>query len=117
MAKKPAARKRTVKPRRPSPKRRAKPRRPASGDPADALAPIGTYPDVPDWVKNRPCPHKAKYLSGCRVLPEPITGRGKLADLVMVEGNPLEDIELLLKRDSICLVMQGGKIVSRNDSQ
>jgi imidazolonepropionase-like amidohydrolase len=42
---------------------------------------------------------------------------GKLADLVMVEGNPLEDIELLLKRESIPLVMQGGKIVSGNDSQ
>jgi imidazolonepropionase-like amidohydrolase len=42
---------------------------------------------------------------------------GKLADLVMVEGNPLEDIELLLKRESIRLVMQGGKIVNGNDSQ
>lgn len=36
---------------------------------------------------------------------------GKLADLVLVEGNPLEDIEILLKRESIRLVMQGGKLV------
>jgi imidazolonepropionase-like amidohydrolase len=36
---------------------------------------------------------------------------GKVADLVMVEGNPLDDIDVLLNQDSICLVMQGGKIV------
>jgi imidazolonepropionase-like amidohydrolase len=36
---------------------------------------------------------------------------GKVADLVMVEGNPLDDIDLLLNPESICLVMQRGKIV------
>ena len=36
---------------------------------------------------------------------------GKIADLVMVEGNPLDDIDVLLNPESICLVMQGGKIV------
>jgi imidazolonepropionase-like amidohydrolase len=36
---------------------------------------------------------------------------GKLADLIMVEGNPLDNIEILLKRESIRLVMQGGKVV------
>jgi len=36
---------------------------------------------------------------------------GKLADLVLIEGNPLEDIEILLKRESIRLIMQGGKLV------
>jgi imidazolonepropionase-like amidohydrolase len=36
---------------------------------------------------------------------------GKLADLVLVEGNPLEDIEILLKREPIRLVMQGGTVV------
>jgi imidazolonepropionase-like amidohydrolase len=36
---------------------------------------------------------------------------GKIADLIMVSGNPLENIDILLKRESICLVMQGGKIV------
>ena len=33
---------------------------------------------------------------------------GKLADVVMVEGNPLEDIEILLKEESIRLVMKEG---------
>jgi imidazolonepropionase-like amidohydrolase len=37
---------------------------------------------------------------------------GKLADLVLFEGNPLEDIEILLKRDLIRLVIKGGKKVS-----
>jgi imidazolonepropionase-like amidohydrolase len=36
---------------------------------------------------------------------------GKVADLVMVEGNPLDNIDVLLKPDSIRLVMQGGRIV------
>lgn len=36
---------------------------------------------------------------------------GKIADLVLVEGNPLDDIDVLLNQESICLVMQGGKIV------
>ena len=37
---------------------------------------------------------------------------GKRADLVLIEGNPLEDIEILLKRELIRLVMKGGKQVS-----
>jgi len=36
---------------------------------------------------------------------------GKVADLVMVEGNPLDNINVLLNQESIGLVMQGGKIV------
>ncbi len=36
---------------------------------------------------------------------------GKLADLVVVEGNPLEDIDLLMRAESIRLVMQGGRVV------
>ena len=36
---------------------------------------------------------------------------GKLADLIMVEGNPLDDVEILLKRESIRMIMQGGNIV------
>jgi imidazolonepropionase-like amidohydrolase len=36
---------------------------------------------------------------------------GKLADLIMVEGKLLDNIEILLKRESIRLVMQGGKVV------
>jgi imidazolonepropionase-like amidohydrolase len=37
---------------------------------------------------------------------------GKLADLVLFEGNPLEDIEILLKREFTRFVMKGGKRVS-----
>ncbi|MCG6537542.1 MAG: amidohydrolase family protein [Syntrophales bacterium LBB04] len=37
---------------------------------------------------------------------------GKLADLVIVEGNPMENINLLLKKGSIRLVMQDGKLVT-----
>ena len=39
---------------------------------------------------------------------------GKIADLIMVAGNPLENIDILLERESICLVMQGGKLASGN---
>ena len=37
---------------------------------------------------------------------------GKLADLILIEGNPLEDIEILAKRELIQLVMKDGKQVS-----
>jgi imidazolonepropionase-like amidohydrolase len=40
----------------------------------------------------------------------------KVADLVMVEGNPLDDIDVLLNPESICLVMQGGKIVKEDSN-
>jgi imidazolonepropionase-like amidohydrolase len=36
---------------------------------------------------------------------------GKFADLVVVDGNPLEDIGILLKPEAIALVMQGGRVV------
>jgi imidazolonepropionase-like amidohydrolase len=39
---------------------------------------------------------------------------GKLADLVVVAGNPLDDIDILLRRPSIRLVVQGGRIVNPN---
>jgi imidazolonepropionase-like amidohydrolase len=35
----------------------------------------------------------------------------KLADLVVVEGNPLDDMEILLEPEKVGLVMQGGSIV------
>jgi imidazolonepropionase-like amidohydrolase len=37
---------------------------------------------------------------------------GKRADLILIEGNPLEDIEILCKRELIRLVMQDGKHIS-----
>lgn len=46
------------------------------------LAPIGTYPEVPKWIRERECPRKKEYLSGPRVLSKPITGKRTLADLV-----------------------------------
>ncbi len=82
MPKKPAPGKRRVKTRKPVRQRAAKTGRPTGGPSKKKLAPIGSYPEVPDWVKNRPCPRKAEYLSGPRVLPKGITGRGKLADLI-----------------------------------
>lgn len=36
---------------------------------------------------------------------------GKLADLIVVDGNPLDDISLLTRQESIKLVMQGGRII------
>jgi imidazolonepropionase-like amidohydrolase len=39
---------------------------------------------------------------------------GKLADLVVVEGNPLDDMDILLKPEAVSLVMQGGSIVKGN---
>lgn len=36
---------------------------------------------------------------------------GKLADLIVVDGNPLEEVGLLLKTEAIRMVLQGGKLV------
>ena len=36
---------------------------------------------------------------------------GKLADLLVVEGNPLEDMAVLQKKGNLKLIMKGGKIV------
>ena len=36
---------------------------------------------------------------------------GKLADLLVVEGDPLEDIAILQKPDNIRLIMKGGRMV------
>jgi len=40
---------------------------------------------------------------------------GKLADLIVVEGNPLENITLLNNKQSIILIMQGGKFVQKTE--
>lgn len=39
---------------------------------------------------------------------------GKLADLLVVEGNPLEDIALLQKGDNLKLIMKGGRAVKED---
>ena len=36
---------------------------------------------------------------------------GKLADLLVVEGNPLENIAVLQNRDNLRLIMKGGRVV------
>jgi len=37
--------------------------------------------------------------------------KGKLADIILVEGNPLEDIGILVERENIKSIMKGGKVV------
>ncbi|MBU0969337.1 MAG: amidohydrolase family protein [Proteobacteria bacterium] len=37
--------------------------------------------------------------------------QGKLADLVLVKGNPVENIDILRKEDAVSLVMKGGQIL------
>jgi deoxyhypusine synthase len=38
--------------------------------------------EAPDWLKQKKCPNKGKYLSGKRIMPARITGREKLPDLM-----------------------------------
>jgi len=38
--------------------------------------------DLPDWMKDKKCPNKHKYLSGKRILPKGITGKESLSDLM-----------------------------------
>src|SRR3989475_1007083 len=38
--------------------------------------------DMPDWLKEKRCPHKKQYMSGKRILPRNLTGKETLADLV-----------------------------------
>ncbi len=37
---------------------------------------------MPDWMKEKRCPHKAKYMSGPRIMPRNLTGKDKLVDIV-----------------------------------
>jgi deoxyhypusine synthase len=38
--------------------------------------------DMPEWLKEKHCPHKKQYMSGKRIMPRNITGREKLTFLV-----------------------------------
>jgi deoxyhypusine synthase len=38
--------------------------------------------ELPDWLRKKKYPHKARYLSGKRILPKGITGKEKLAALL-----------------------------------
>jgi len=38
--------------------------------------------EMPDWLVKKKCPNKARYLSGRRILPQGVTGKEKLTDLM-----------------------------------
>jgi deoxyhypusine synthase len=38
--------------------------------------------EMPDWLKEKQCPHKKKYMAGRRIMPKNITGKEKLASLI-----------------------------------
>ncbi|MEI7729837.1 MAG: deoxyhypusine synthase [Verrucomicrobiota bacterium] len=38
--------------------------------------------ETPEWLKAKKCPHRAKFMSGKRILPKNLTGKEKLADLI-----------------------------------
>jgi deoxyhypusine synthase len=38
--------------------------------------------EMPDWLKEKRCPHKKKYMSGKRIMPKNLTGKEKLVDIV-----------------------------------
>jgi deoxyhypusine synthase len=38
--------------------------------------------ELPDWMKQKRCPHKEKYLAGKRIMPRNLTGKEKLVSLV-----------------------------------
>src|SRR4030095_2368196 len=38
--------------------------------------------DMPDWMKEKQCPHKKKYMAGKRIQPKNITGKEKLSYLI-----------------------------------
>jgi deoxyhypusine synthase len=38
--------------------------------------------EMPDWLKEKECPHKKQYMSGQRILPRNLTGREKLPRLI-----------------------------------
>lgn len=40
--------------------------------------------------------------------------RGKKADLIIVEGDPLDDISILTDKNNINLVMKDGKVIAKD---
>jgi deoxyhypusine synthase len=38
--------------------------------------------EMPEWMKEKRCPHKKKYMSGKRIMPKNLTGREKLVDII-----------------------------------
>src|SRR5260221_12751393 len=38
--------------------------------------------EMPDWMKEKQCPHKKEYMSGKRIMPKNLTGKEKLPYLI-----------------------------------
>ncbi|MEI6567143.1 MAG: deoxyhypusine synthase family protein, partial [Verrucomicrobiota bacterium] len=38
--------------------------------------------EMPEWMKEKQCPHKKKYMAGKRIMPKNITGKEKLSYLI-----------------------------------
>src|SRR6266705_4935798 len=38
--------------------------------------------EMPEWMKEKACPHKKKYMAGKRIMPKNLTGKEKLAHIV-----------------------------------
>src|SRR6266571_1418045 len=38
--------------------------------------------EMPDWMKEKRCPHKKDYMSGQRIMPKNLTGKEKLVEMV-----------------------------------
>src|SRR6267142_7107908 len=38
--------------------------------------------DMPEWMKEKQCPHKKKYMAGKRIQPKNLTGKEKLSFVV-----------------------------------
>src|SRR5712671_2076739 len=38
--------------------------------------------EMPDWMKEKRCPHKKQYMSGKRIMPKNLTGKEKLVEMV-----------------------------------
>ncbi|HLX71400.1 MAG TPA: hypothetical protein VKV04_17375, partial [Verrucomicrobiae bacterium] len=38
--------------------------------------------EMPEWMKDKECPHKKKYMAGKRIMPKNINGREKLSFII-----------------------------------
>ena len=89
------------------------------GDYGLNITPHGTYAkDLEYYVNhfgftNSEALHSATRLGGLAMHPDGSLGtleQGKLADLIIIDGNPLEDITILQDHDRIVSVIKDGKI-------
>ena len=42
--------------------------------------------EMPDWMKEKRCPHKKRYMSGKRIMPKNLTGKENLVHIVDKAG-------------------------------